>query len=128
MRYLKSFETPFELQLHGLNFFPGTNIVPMAIEKGLMTEEELNKIMYAPMAEQFGAYWKRDNEALSQLIYELIYCQQFKPLRKKADRLAADPQKNEKQVHSMYRLGKQMYKLRYFARKADIVLQSKRMN
>ena len=80
---LYHFQTPFELQLHGLNFLPGTDIVPLAVEKGVLTEEELDKIMYAPMAEQFGAYWKRYNEIRSQLIYELIFCQQFGALRRK---------------------------------------------
>jgi radical SAM superfamily enzyme YgiQ (UPF0313 family) len=124
---LKRFQTPFELQLHGMNFLPGTDIVPMAVEKGLLTEEELDKIMYATMAEQFGAYWKRDNDTLSQLIYELIHCQQFKPLRKKAVKLSADPVKHQARIHFLYKLGSQMYKLRYLARKADIVLKSKRM-
>ena len=124
---LKHFPTPFELQLHGLNFLPGTDIVPLAVENGILTEEELDKIMYAPMTEQFGAYWKRDNEAMSQLIYELIYCQQFGPLRKKAAALAADPLNHQNKIHALYNRGRILYKLRHFARKADMVLQSKRM-
>ena len=124
---LKHFQTPFELQLHGLNFLPGTDIVPLAVEKGVLSEEELDKIMYASMAEQFGAYWKRDNESLSQLLYELIFCQQFKPLRNKASKMAADPLKHQKQIHSLYKFGRQLYRSRHLARKIDMVLVSKRM-
>lgn len=124
---LKSFQTPFELQLHGLNFLPGTDIVAMAIEKGILSEEELNKIMYAPMAEQFSTYWKRKNETMSQLVYELIYCQQFKLLRKRAAKMAQDPLSYQRQIHNLYKLGMQLYRVRHLARKADIVLQSKRM-
>ena len=47
---------PMELQLHGLNFLPGTDIVDMAINAGLISREEMDKIMYAPMKEQFAAY------------------------------------------------------------------------
>jgi hypothetical protein len=124
---LNHFPTPFELQLHGLNFLPGTDIVPLATEKGILSEEALNKIMFAPMAEQFGAYWKRDNEALSQLVYELIHCQQFRLLRKKAGKLSSEPLKNQWQIHSLYKLSRRLYQLRHLARKADIVFVSKRM-
>jgi radical SAM superfamily enzyme YgiQ (UPF0313 family) len=124
---LNHFQTPFELQLHGLNFLPGTDIVPLAVEKGVLTEEELDKIMYAPMAEQFGAYWKRDNEIRSQLIYELIFCQQFGALRKKAAALASDPLRHQGKIHALYKRGRVLYKLRQLARKADMVLQSRLM-
>jgi radical SAM superfamily enzyme YgiQ (UPF0313 family) len=124
---LNHFQTPFELQLHGLNFLPGTDIVPLAVEKGILTEEQLHTIMYAPMAEQFGAYWKRENETLSQLIYELIYCQQFRRLRKKAAALSAEPLAHQKQINAIYKRGRLLYKLRHLARKADMVLKSKLM-
>lgn len=82
------FQPPYELQLHGLNFLPGTDIVPMAIEQGYLTQEEMNDIMYAPMEEQFSAYWKRENELESQLWYRLIYCLQFACLRNRVKKYA----------------------------------------
>ena len=45
----------YVLQLHGLNFLPGTDIVSMAVEQGLFTQAELDRIMFATMEEQFGA-------------------------------------------------------------------------
>ena len=73
---------PFALQLHGLNFLPGTDIVNLAIEQNYFTQEELMSIMYAPMEEQFGTYWKRDGGAENRLWYQMIYCLQFRPLRR----------------------------------------------
>ncbi|NMA25209.1 MAG: hypothetical protein GX936_06035, partial [Clostridiales bacterium] len=77
--------------------------------------------------EQFGAYWKRDNEIRSQLIYELIFCQQFGALRKKAAALASDPLRHQGKIHALYKRGRVLYKLRQLARKADMVLQSRLM-
>lgn len=56
---VRQFPSPYELQLHGLNFLPGTDIVDIALEQGLYSKEEMNAILYAGMEEQFGAYWMR---------------------------------------------------------------------
>jgi hypothetical protein len=64
---------------------------------------------------------------LSQLVYELIHCQQFRVLRKKAGKLSSEPLKNQKQIHSLYKHSQRLYQLRHLARKADIVLVSRRM-
>ena len=48
-----SLKPPFELQLHGLNFLPGTDIVDMAIKMNILNTEELEKIMYSPIQEQY---------------------------------------------------------------------------
>ena len=71
-RLVQRFPGRYELQLHGLNFLPGTDIVDMAIQQGYYTPAELERIMYAPMEEQFGAYWKREVSLESQLWYEMI--------------------------------------------------------
>ena len=51
---VQKFPGRFELQLHGLNFLPGTDIVNMAIQQGYYTPAELERIMYAPMVETGG--------------------------------------------------------------------------
>ncbi|NSW93044.1 MAG: radical SAM protein, partial [Firmicutes bacterium] len=85
---IKSFELcmklhpPFELQLHALNFFPGTDIVEKAIKLNVIDRNELEKIMYAPIKEQYKAYWGvNDNDIMINFWYSLIYMTQFKTIR-----------------------------------------------
>ena len=118
---------PLELQLHGLNFLPGTDIVEMAIGQGLITREEMDKIMYAPMKAQFDAYWKREDERESRLWYRLIYCLQFKNCRKKCDLYAQDIDKYEQAIDQMYAQCEKRSKTRYYYKKGRVVLRSLRM-
>lgn len=87
---------PFELQIHGLNFLPGTDIVDKAIDEGLFTKEELEKIMYSPIQQQYDMYWgaevinkKTDEDAWMSL----IYLTQFPRLRPLVELLANEVQK-----------------------------------
>lgn len=118
---------PFELQLHGLNFLPGTDIVEMAIEQGLITREEMDKIMYAPMKAQFDAYWKREDERESRLWYRLTYCLQFKDCRKKCDLYAQDIDRYEQAIDAMYLKCEKRVRYRYYYKKGRVVLRSLRM-
>lgn len=119
---------PLELQLHGLNFLPGTDIVDKAIDAGLISREEMDKIMYAPMQVQFDAYWKREDEQLSRLWYRLTYCLQFKNCRKKCKIYSADVLKNEAAIDKMYLSCQKRAKLRYYYKKGRVVLKSLRMH
>lgn len=118
---------PLELQLHGLNFLPGTDIVGMAIEQGLISEEEMHKIMYAPMKDQFDAYWKREDERESRLWYRLTYCLQFKNCRRKCAVYSSDINKYESAIDAMYEKCQKRAKLRYYYKKGRVVLKSVRM-
>ena len=118
---------PLELQLHGLNFLPGTDIVGMAIEQGLITKEEMDKIMYAPMKAQFDAYWKREDARESRLWYRLTYCLQFKNCRKKCAEYSTDIDKYESAIDAMYEKCRKRAKLRYYYKKGRVVLKSLRM-
>ena len=122
---VKEMQRPYELQLHGLNFLPGTDIVKMAIDAGHLSEEEMNHIMYAPMAEQFSAYWKRENEVESQLWYQMTYCQQFKTLRRKMWRFEEEPLAHRAEIEALYHRGQKLYKLRYLYRKLRIAVKGK---
>ena len=122
---VKDMTMPFELQLHGLNFLPGTDIVDMAKEQGILTAEELDKIMFAPMSEQFGAYWKREEELESKLWYRMIYCLQFKSLRKKVMALESDVVGNESVINSYYAKAVKLAKLAYYTKKIKLVIKSK---
>ena len=80
---------PFELQLHGLNFFHGIDIVDMAIERGLYTREELDAVMSGPMAVQYGTYWGQDSkDDMTNFWYGLVYLTQFGSGRRMARRYA----------------------------------------
>lgn len=120
---VKKLHGRYELQLHGLNFLPGTDIVPMAIEAGYFTEEEINDVMYAPMDVQFGAYWKRENSRDDKLWYELIYLWQFKRMRKFALKYESDPVKYEKEIDALYAKAEKRAKYRYLYKKARVVLK-----
>jgi radical SAM superfamily enzyme YgiQ (UPF0313 family) len=71
---------PFDLNLHGLNFLPGTDIADMAVSRGLVSRTEMEKRMGGSMREQYQAYWGVDNRANS-LWMSMIYLTQFEPLR-----------------------------------------------
>jgi anaerobic magnesium-protoporphyrin IX monomethyl ester cyclase len=70
---------PFELQLHGLNFLPGTDIVDLAIKMGVADAKELEEVMYAPMKQQYTSYWGvNDRDMTINFWYSMIYMTQFK--------------------------------------------------
>ena len=120
---VKRMHGPFELQLHGLNFLPKTDIVKMAIDAGYYTEEEMNRIMFAPMNEQFGAYWKREKTGEEDLWYKMIYCVQFKGMRKKLEKFEADPTAHKNEIYGMYARAQKTARIRYIYKKARVVLK-----
>ena len=120
---VKKMHGPFELQLHGLNFLPGTDIVQMAIDQGYLTAEEMDKIMYAPMEEQFGAYWKREVSPESQLWYEMIYCWQFPLFRSRLLHWEEDPLPHAADIHRAYRQAERLSRVRYLYKKGRVVLK-----
>ena len=120
---VKQLYPPFELQLHGLNFLPGTDIVKMAIDAGYYTEEEMNAIMYAPMREQFGAYWQRECEDEMSLWYMMIYLLQYKSTRSKIEKFEMDVGSHKNEIVELYNKALKLDKLRYFYKKSRIVLK-----
>lgn len=82
---------PFELQLHGLNFLPGTDIVERAIQDGIMSREELDQLMHnSTMQQQYDMHWGRKSQSdMSNFWYSLIYMSQFSIGRPVARLLAA---------------------------------------
>lgn len=123
----KRLHGPLELQLHGLNFLPGTDIVPMAIDAGYYTQEEMDKIMFASMEDQFGAYWHRDVSRESDLWFKMIYCVQFKDLRKKVEAFEADPLPHGAEIDRLYARAQKYAKLRYVYKKSRIAAKRVKM-
>ena len=124
---IKKLASPLELQLHGLNFLPGTDIVDMAINEGLISREEMDEIMYAPMQTQFDAYWKREDERESRLWYRLAYCWQYRSCRKNCELYETDVDKYESEIDAMYEKCQKKTRLRYLYKKGRVVLRSLKM-
>lgn len=114
---------PYELQLHGLNFLPGTDIVQMAIDAGHYTQKEMDEIMFAPMDKQFGAYWQREASRESDLWYKMLYCLQFEPVRKKVESFESNPLVHGREIDKLYAYGQKLSKIRYFYKKSRVVLK-----
>lgn len=119
----KKMHGPFELQLHGLNFLPGTDIVPLAIDAGYFTPSEMDNIMYASMDEQFGAYWQRETTRESDLWYKMTYCLQFKGPRKRVVTFENDPLPHAQEIDKLYIKSKKIAKIRYLYKKSHIVMK-----
>lgn len=124
---VKKLRKPFELQLHGLNFLPGTDIVQMAIDQGIYTKQELDDIMFAPMDEQFEAYWKYEQEKESQAWYRMTYCLQFDSLCKKVVPFESDPLQHLDEINALYAKAQKKGKLKYLYRKGGLFLKGKQM-
>ncbi|MBO4229795.1 MAG: radical SAM protein [Clostridia bacterium] len=121
---LKEMKLPFELQIHGLNFLPGTPIVQKAIRAGLFTEEQMERALFAPMSEQFGNYWSRVAPEANELLYRLIYCMQFRFLRTVAVRWESCPENHRKGIAVLYGFARRQSRIRYYSKKARVVLRS----
>ena len=78
----------FHLEIHGLNFLPATDIVGMALQAGYYTPEEMESMLYAPLAKQYGEYWGPANQVWRQDPWvALIYLSQFPGLKSRVDEL-----------------------------------------
>ena len=123
-------EHPFELQLHGLNFLPGTDITDMAVKCDILSREELERIMYSSIQRQYDMYWgpsaaNRINDNCVWL--SLVYLTQFTALKPLARWLAASAEKGGSAV-TISRLHLAMEKVSMCSRlmnKAKLVLHFK---
>lgn len=120
-------QAPFELALHGLNFLPGTDIVDMAIEMNIVDKEELERIMYSSMQDQYSLYWGyKYHNIMSDFWYSLIFMSQFafaKPLTK----YFAARSKSQAHIKSAIKLSKLLKpvkKINYFYKKSGIVFRA----
>lgn len=113
----------YELQLHGLNFLPATDIVPMAVEGGYVSAQEMDDTMYAPMAKQFSTYWHEQGDEDSRRWYELAFLWQFPKLRKQCLAWEDDPQSHAAAIDALYQKAQGMEKRRYLRKKLGVVLR-----
>ena len=78
-----------------------------------------------PMEEQFGAYWKRENEPDSKMWYAMIYCLQFPSTRRKVEQWENDPAAHRAEIDALYEKAQKLARRRYYYKKARVVLKSK---
>ena len=114
---------PFQLQLHGLNFLPGTDIVPMAVEAGFYTKEEMEQMMYAPMEEQFGAYWAQGDALENKLWYQLTFLWQWRGMRRRCLAYEGNPVAHEKAIQRDYQRACRLETLREVWKKGDTAVR-----
>jgi anaerobic magnesium-protoporphyrin IX monomethyl ester cyclase len=70
-------ERPFELQLHGLSFLPGTDITRIA-ERNKLAVPISESGPDSPMKTEYKAYWgHKSSNAMINFWYSLIYMSQF---------------------------------------------------
>ena len=120
------FKHPFELQLHGLNFLPGTDIVKRALEMELVSQEDMDRFTHAPIKEQYDMYWALDNQdPVSNYWYKLIYLTQFRRFRNQCLELAKDEptDENHAKLDKLVKHGKMIGKFRYYYNKGTIVFK-----
>ena len=88
---------------------------------GKVTPEEMEGIMFAPMEEQFGAYWKQEASQESQAWYRMIYCWQFKKFRTRLEGWEADPVSHMAELEACYAQAQKMARTRYLYKKGYVV-------
>ena len=121
-------EPPFRLNIHGLNFLPGTDIIKMAIDRGLYTEEEMDKLMYGSLQEQYDRHWGphassfHDASAKNSWA-DLIYLTQFHEIRDKVIVLSKDPDGNTAEIKKLKKKMERTKTIRRYVEKAKLVLR-----
>ena len=72
-------ERPFELQLHGLSFFPGTDLTAAANKKGLDVMSTLDSGHDNRIKDKYKSYWgQKSSSRIINYWYSLIYLSQFR--------------------------------------------------
>lgn len=118
-------EPPFRLNIHGLNFLPGTDIVQMALDQGIHTQKELDAMMYSSIKEQYDRYWgsaaKDFKKASDKNVWvDMIYLTQFPQVRETLKALAARAEADENGVENDIRkLKKKMERKLFVDRYTD---------
>ncbi len=121
---------PFELQIHGLNFLPGTDIVNKAIEEGIFTKDEIEKVMYSPIQQQYDMYWGTEvinKKADEDAWMSLIYLTQFPRLRPLVELLASEVQKGHgaKVVLTLKKIMSRARMVKSLKEKAKLVIRKR---
>ncbi len=97
-------EPPFNLEIHGLSFLPGSDILNIAVEKGIYSKKELEDMFYVSYEEHIRQVYDvryYEIEHKKEIWADLIFLTQFNSIRKSVINLSRNPYKNEKKIHSL---------------------------
>lgn len=118
---------PFELQLHGLSFLPGTDIINIAIARGIADKQEIESNIYGSIQEQYNIYWGQGNRnIMMDFWYSLIYISQFRTgmMISKYYSKAAKSSLNINIVLKLPRLYSPLAKVRYINKKTKLLVRA----
>lgn len=119
----------FLFNINGLKFMPQTDIVKTAIERGIATEQEMEGILYRPMAEQYEYMhldeYTRNNSHEVNFWYKLIYMTQFKVLRPFTRMFARRSVGKMRAVNLLYRVARVMRLIRRYRHLGTIYLKGR---
>ena len=121
-------EPPFKLNIHGLNFLPKTDIVQMAIDQGIYTQEELDKLMYSSLQEQYDRHWGPHASSFKDASGKnswtnLIYLTQFHEIRDQVIALSKDPEGNSDKIVALKAKMSKKQRIRNLMDKVKLVLK-----
>ena len=119
----------FLLNINGLKFMPETEIVNIAVAKGIFTMEEFEASLNAPLEDQFDFLrldeYSRNNSADVNLWYKLVYLTQFRTLRRRVRKFATNPVKYTKRINRNFKMGMRFKQLRRYTHIARMVIKGK---
>lgn len=123
-------EPPFHLNIHGLNFLPATDIVKMALDRGMYTEEEMENLMYGSLQEQYDRHWGPHASSFKDASgknswSDLIFLTQFPSIRNKVIQLSKDPQGNAAKIAALKVKMNRKKRLDYYIERIKLVLKIK---
>jgi len=121
---------PFELNIHGLNYLPGTDIVDMAVQAGYYTEQEMHDMMYSSLQEQYDRHWGPAASAYKQAStgnpwISLIYLTQFPKLHPQLKQYAETihDEATRKAIFALEVKMKKRQRIIHFINKVKLVLK-----
>ena len=97
----------FTLRLLDLHYLPGAAISEKVVKDGFFSDEEMEKIMYAPIEEHYQIWWaKRTRNEEADFWIHLIFLTQFQFIKSKVKRLAEQGvcKKNSRKAKRYYKL------------------------
>lgn len=118
---------PFELQLHRLSFFPGSDIVQKALDQKLLTKEEMDKLMYGSMSDLYSNYWRIEHSSeMSKFWYAMTFLSQFRIINLFAKILSKYNKHKIPRIigQYLYKLARPLKRTRYVYKKGILVLRS----
>lgn len=122
---VKQMHGRFKLQLHGLGFLPVADILPVAIDQTSFGEQVRERTSGLATEKQFCAYWQRKGDPEYMLWYQMLYCLQFRSLRRRLERIESNPLAYREEIRKLYVYAQKSFHIRDYFRRAFTVTKSR---